>query len=310
MTGRIYAKNLGINLDLGGEKELFKWFLACLLFGKPIQQEVAKKTFFEFEKNNLTAPKKILDSGWNKLVKILDKGHYVRYDYSTADKLLEVCGQLLDKYGTIKNLIKASDNIKDLEKRLLELKGIGPVTAKIFIRDIKKVFFKIKNEPKRVFAGIQISKGLEKKILKLEQELNPAIPWIAPPNLHITIIPPWEENDLKYALKKLENLKGGLKRFKIVFNNLSLKYRQGKASLIFLEGEARKDALNFKPHLTLARLKSGNYENMSQKIKRQKISWEEEVFSIALFESILLPEGALYKIIKKIKLYPKEYLVP
>ena len=144
MTGRIYAKNLGINLDLGGEKELFKWFLACLLFGKPIQQEVAKKTFFEFEKNNLTAPKKILDSGWNKLVKILDKGHYVRYDYSTADKLLEVCGQILGKYGTIKNLIKASDNIKDLEKRLLELKGIGPVTAKIFIRDIKRVFLKIK----------------------------------------------------------------------------------------------------------------------------------------------------------------------
>ena len=78
------------------------------------------------------------------MVKVLDNGHYVRYDYSTADKLLQVCGRLLDKYGTIKNLIKASDNIKDLEKRLLEFKGIGHVTAKIFIRDIKKVFLKIK----------------------------------------------------------------------------------------------------------------------------------------------------------------------
>jgi len=150
MTGRIYAKNLEINFDLGSEKELFKWFLACLLFGKPIQQEVAKKTFFEFEKNNLISPKKIINGGWNKLVKVLDDGHYVRYDYSTTDKLLEVCGQLLDKYGNIKNLIKASDNIKDLEKRLLEFRGIGPVTAKIFIRDIKKVFLKIKNENKRV----------------------------------------------------------------------------------------------------------------------------------------------------------------
>ncbi|MCK5320528.1 DNA methylase [Candidatus Parcubacteria bacterium] len=143
-AGRVYAKNLGINLDLGGEKELFKWFLACLLFGKPIQQEVAKKTFFEFEKNNLTSPKRIINCVWDKLVKVLDDGHYVRYDYSTADKLLRVCGQLLDKYGTMRNLIKASDSIEDLKKRMLEFKGIGPVTAKIFIRDIKKVFLKIK----------------------------------------------------------------------------------------------------------------------------------------------------------------------
>ncbi|MBI4588935.1 MAG: hypothetical protein HY725_08855 [Candidatus Rokubacteria bacterium] len=37
----IYSRNLGIDLRTGRERELFKWFLACLLFGKPIQQEVA-----------------------------------------------------------------------------------------------------------------------------------------------------------------------------------------------------------------------------------------------------------------------------
>jgi len=37
------AGKLGINLRSRKEGELFKWFLACLLFGKPIQQEIADR---------------------------------------------------------------------------------------------------------------------------------------------------------------------------------------------------------------------------------------------------------------------------
>jgi len=48
MKKNISAKDLAINLSSQKEEELFKWLLACLLFGKPIQQEVAKKTYFEF----------------------------------------------------------------------------------------------------------------------------------------------------------------------------------------------------------------------------------------------------------------------
>jgi len=85
---KIFSTELGINLEKGKETEIFKWFLACLLFGKPIQQEVAKRTYFEFQKEGLLTPEKILKAGWDKLVKVLDKGHYVRYDFSTAAKLL------------------------------------------------------------------------------------------------------------------------------------------------------------------------------------------------------------------------------
>jgi endonuclease III-like uncharacterized protein len=136
MKKKIYSKDLGINLKLGKEEELFKWFLACLLFGKPIQQEVAKRTYFEFQKEGILSPEKILEAGWNKLVEILDRGHYVRYDFSTATKLLEISKELKEKYGNIKNLLKSAKNKKDLEIRLLEFKGIGPVTVRIFLRDL------------------------------------------------------------------------------------------------------------------------------------------------------------------------------
>ena len=137
---KIYAKELGIDLSSKQEAEYFKWFLACLLFGKPIQQEVAKRTYFEFVNGGLTNPDAIIQAGWDKLVEVLDKGHYVRFDYSTATKLLDVCRALKEKYGTITNLLKQGQSMDELSSRLQEFKGIGQKTAEIFLRDIRPVF--------------------------------------------------------------------------------------------------------------------------------------------------------------------------
>jgi endonuclease III len=74
------------------------------------------------------------------LVEVLDKGHYVRFDYSTATKLLDACKALKEKYGNLSNLIAQSKNQADLAKRLEEFKGVGPVTVRIFLRDLLPFF--------------------------------------------------------------------------------------------------------------------------------------------------------------------------
>src|SRR5947209_18410519 len=137
---KIYAKELGIDLSSKQETAYFKWFLACLLFGKPIQQEVARRTYFEFVNDRLTTPDAICQAGWDKLVEVLDRGHYVRYDFSTATKLLDVSKALKEKYGTITNLLKQSQSIDELSSRLQEFKGVGPKTIEIFLRDIAPLF--------------------------------------------------------------------------------------------------------------------------------------------------------------------------
>jgi endonuclease III len=134
---KIHSRELGIDLESKKESEIFKWFLACLLFGKPIQQKIAKQAYLELEKEGLTAPDAILKAGWDKLVEILDRAHYVRYDFSTATKLLEISKLLKEKYGTLSKLIKLSKNTHELKRRLQEFKGVGPVTARIFLRDLK-----------------------------------------------------------------------------------------------------------------------------------------------------------------------------
>src|SRR5947209_2634139 len=138
---KIYAKELGIDLSSKQEAEYFKWFLACLLFGKPIQQEVAKRTYFEFVNEGLTSPDAILIAGWDKLVEVLDRGHYVRYDFSTATKLLDVSKALKEKYGSMTNLINQSQTPGELSSNLEEFKGVGPKTAEIFLRDIAPIAY-------------------------------------------------------------------------------------------------------------------------------------------------------------------------
>jgi endonuclease III len=138
---KIYARDLGIDLASKQETAYFEWFLACLLFGKPIQQEVAKRAYQELIKDGLITPDAILQAGWDKLVEILDRAHYVRYDFSTATKLLDISNELKSKYGTLTNLLQQSHSVDELSSRLQEFKGIGPKTAEIFLRDMAPILF-------------------------------------------------------------------------------------------------------------------------------------------------------------------------
>lgn len=133
---KISASDLGIDLASRQEAEYFRWLLACLLFGKPVQQEVARRTYLEFVKAGLVTPQTITRAGWDRLVEILDEGHYTRYDFSTATKLLDVCQMLREKYGTLTSLLKQCHSADELSARLQEFKGIGPKTAEIFLRDL------------------------------------------------------------------------------------------------------------------------------------------------------------------------------
>jgi len=140
--GRRYSEILGIDLSSGKDEEVFKWFLAAILFGAPITENSAIKTFNCFKKHGVLTPEKILRTGWDGLVKILDEGSYTRYDFKTADKLLEVMQNLMKRYGgSLTALYKRASDEQDLENRLKNLgKGIGDVTVSIFLRELRDIW--------------------------------------------------------------------------------------------------------------------------------------------------------------------------
>ena len=147
--GQKYSDLLGINLAGAEDKEVFKWFLASVLFGAPITESSAIKTYKCFEKHGLITPRKILETGWQGLVEILDEGTYTRYDFKTSDKLLEVMGRLVADYdGSLSLLHERSLDSSDLEIRLKNLgKGIGDVTISIFLRELRGIWRKADPAP-------------------------------------------------------------------------------------------------------------------------------------------------------------------
>ena len=163
--GQKHSESLGINLKDEADEEIFKWFLASILFGAPITETSVVKTYKCFQKYDVLTPKGILETGWDGLVRILDEGGYTRYDFKTADKLLEVMRNLMENYDGSLNLLhsKASDT-RDLEKRLKNLgKGIGDVTISIFLRELRDIWEKAKPNPTSLVIVAAKNLGIVRK---------------------------------------------------------------------------------------------------------------------------------------------------
>lgn len=136
---RISAQQLGLAMGLAvaDEKALFKWLLASFLFGKPIQQSVAERAYRVLvEQHGLDSPARLARCSQQELVRLLGQARYVRYDISTADRLLRLSRKLLAEYdGSVIAICRQSSNQHDFAMRLLAFEGIGPKTVEIFMRE-------------------------------------------------------------------------------------------------------------------------------------------------------------------------------
>ena len=155
-----YSEELG--LDLRKPSDRFKWFLASILFAKRISSEIAKRTFQLFLREGLTSPDRILEAGWDRLVEILDSGGYVRYDFSTASNLLEIMRKLKDEYGSLEKLYEKTSSPEDLERKLMDFKGVGPVCVNIFLRELRGIWDRAKPKPSKIAMEMAEMLGLKR----------------------------------------------------------------------------------------------------------------------------------------------------
>jgi hypothetical protein len=157
-----FSSELGIDLSTGHAREIFKWFLASVLFGARISEAIVTKTFLGFVARDVVSPKAILDTGWDGLVAILDEGGYVRYDFKTATKLLDMCKALTENYrADLTNLESTATDPRDLEKRLKSLaRGIGDVTVNIFLREMRGIWKKADPPPSDLVVMAAKDRGI------------------------------------------------------------------------------------------------------------------------------------------------------
>ncbi|ROP60928.1 DNA methylase [Curtobacterium sp. ZW137] len=136
MADVTHAEDLGIDLSDGKPQQLYRWFLASMLFGRPIRQQLAADTYRALIDQGFTSPGKFAEAGREGLRKVLDEGGYGRFDYQMTDALHETMHTLDADEGSVSHLVKTASSRQELRDRLGELKGVGPKTIEIFLRDV------------------------------------------------------------------------------------------------------------------------------------------------------------------------------
>ena len=183
---------------------------------------------------------------------------------------------------------------------------------------------------KRLFLAIPINtenNGFAPLVNDLRHRLSheKMINWVRPTNIHLTLkfIGKTPSQDEPRIIEAVSKVVDNHHSFTMDFNRtgifgaryaprvLWLGMQQTPDELLKLEEDVltafdgigyQRDRQNFVPHLTLGRIKDLCEKQYFQKVVQaieQKTYIHQEVNEIILFQSILRPDGAVYKIVKK-----------
>ena len=138
VAGTTYAAEAGIRID-DKPMPLFQLLVLCMLASKPIDAATAVRAARELFKAGLRTPKAVLASDRPTMISAFGRAHYVRYDESSATRLIEIAQRVRDEYsGDLRELARSSQHdVAAATRKLKQFKGIGDTGADIFLREIQ-----------------------------------------------------------------------------------------------------------------------------------------------------------------------------
>jgi endonuclease III len=146
--GALFSEELGIRLGNLDPGELFKWFIAALLFGARIRESAAVRTYRELERRDLLTPDALRNADLWDMIDVMAQGGYSRYDGITTRKLQWAAAKLCEQYaGDLNRLHDSAADSTDLVARLREFWGVGETTAGIFLRELRGLWPKATPSP-------------------------------------------------------------------------------------------------------------------------------------------------------------------
>ncbi|HDN97942.1 MAG TPA: RNA 2',3'-cyclic phosphodiesterase [bacterium] len=181
----------------------------------------------------------------------------------------------------------------------------------------------------RLFIGIRISDEIKEKISSLERKIKEKLKEariVPSENLHITLKFLGEVEKEKVGLigDVIEDISSNFPPFDMEVKGIGKFPEKGKIRVLWVGADADDNLRNlnkiieermeklsfprenrFKEHITIARFKSNpNNERLAEFLKKYKESvWGKmKVENIEIIESILKPDGPVYKTLKSYKL--------
>ena len=139
--GRTYAQEAGIRMA-DQPSPLYQLLVLATLLSTRISAGVAVAAARELFAAGYRTPAAMSEASWQDRVDALGRGHYRRYDESTASTLGDSAGQVVRQYrGDLRRLRdEANGDTKAIAKLLTEFRGIGPTGASIFLREVQEAW--------------------------------------------------------------------------------------------------------------------------------------------------------------------------
>lgn len=138
--GTTYARQAGITLA-NKPSPLYRLLILATLLSTRIDAKIAVSAARELSRAGFRTPRRMLEATWQQRVDALGRGHYRRYDESTATRLGDGAELLLDTYrGDLRRLREAAESPSDVLDLVQDFPGIGPTGAAIFAREVQGVW--------------------------------------------------------------------------------------------------------------------------------------------------------------------------
>ncbi|WUI01833.1 endonuclease [Spirillospora sp. NBC_00431] len=157
-SGETFAEEAGIPLK-DQPAALFKLLVLANLLSARISSDIAMAAARELFAAGGGTPRGMSKLTWQERVDALGRGHYVRYDESTASRLGDTAEMVQDRYkGDLRRLaIDAGRDPRKAAELLQEFPGIGPTGVDIFCREAQSIWPWL-----RPYIDGQVRKGAER----------------------------------------------------------------------------------------------------------------------------------------------------
>jgi endonuclease III len=141
VAGRTFCEEAGFTLR-NRPSQLYQLLVLATLIAKPISPVLAIAGARELRKAGARTADGMLRLTWQERVDALGRGHYRRYDESSATILEKSANHVREHYrGDLRRLAsQAGEDVAATRNLLTDVPGIGPSGADIFLREAQLVW--------------------------------------------------------------------------------------------------------------------------------------------------------------------------
>ena len=170
----------------------------------------------------------------------------------------------------------------------------------------------------RIFVALRIAPQIAGELVQMARPLERfAVRLIAPADIHLTLVPPWNETSIPTATETLRGVADKAAPFTLAFEHIGYGPQPRRPRLLWAECAAgeelaalhgallvafgQSDERPFRPHVTIARIRSNGAAVARKQPIDRELAFAQQVESVELMQSPPAGETG-YRVLASLKL--------